>query len=43
MHRDIKPGNIIRVNEFGDWKLCDYGFTKITDKINELSKKFFKS
>jgi len=30
MHRDIKADNIIRVNENGEWKLCDYGFCRLT-------------
>ena len=29
MHRDIKPDNIIRGSGKGDWKLCDYGLSRL--------------
>jgi len=29
MHRDIKLANIIRKIENGDWKICDYGLSRI--------------
>ena len=34
IHRDIKPDNVIR-NIGGDWKLCDYGFAKLTENMHE--------
>ena len=42
IHRDIKDGNIIRVNK-GDfnWKLCDYGLSRIADGISNTTKKNF--
>ncbi len=29
MHRDIKSANIIRKIDNGDWKICDYGLSRI--------------
>ena len=34
-----RSANVIRVSSKGDWKLCDYGFSKITEHMGELSKR----
>ncbi len=34
-----RAANVIRVNKHGEWKLCDYGFSKITDRMGEMSKR----
>ena len=34
-----RADNVIRVNKHSEWKLCDYGFSKITDHMGELSKR----
>ena len=39
IHRDIKPGNIF-INQFGDFKLGDFGIARVSDKTSGvLSKK----
>ena len=34
-----RADNVIRVNVHGEWKLCDYGFSKITESMGEASKR----
>jgi len=47
LHRDIKPDNIIRKTisgqkQQGDWKICDYGLSKILPKdMHETSVRAF--
>jgi len=42
MHRDIKCDNIIRLSKHDpDWKLTDYGFSKIANCMNDNSKRYF--
>jgi len=42
MHRDIKSANIIRSVENGDWKLCDYGLSRmIPEGMQETSLRSF--
>ena len=42
LHRDIKAENIIRVNKYGEWKLCDYGLSRtISEKMGEESVRNF--
>jgi serine/threonine protein kinase len=35
MHRDLKSENIIRKTKDGDWKICDYGLSRIVVQFGE--------
>ena len=39
IHRDIKADNIISSSQDSEWKLCDYGFSKLATEMGEKSKR----